>query len=86
MTHYTDEFKERALQLSYEIGTRRAAEQLGIPFYSLANWRRNRPKKNLSVSFDAEKRARELENEVKELRDVNKSLVDAVTALTKSRR
>ena len=36
---YDNSFKLEALKLSDEIGVRRAAEQLGIPYYTLADWR-----------------------------------------------
>ncbi len=49
MNHYTAEFKQRAVQLSEEIGSRDAAEQLGISYYTLSDWRR---RKNLGSSSD----------------------------------
>ncbi len=39
MRTYDKQFKEQALKLSDEIGVGKAAEQLGIPYYTLANWR-----------------------------------------------
>ena len=39
MTKYSKEFKEEALKLSDEIGNKKAASQLGIPYYTLADWR-----------------------------------------------
>ena len=47
---YDNSFKQEALELSDEIGVRKAAEQLGIPYYTLADWRnksKHKPK-NLS--------------------------------------
>ncbi len=39
MKHYSKEFKEEALKLSDEIGLKKAAQQLGIAYYTLADWR-----------------------------------------------
>ena len=39
---YTKEFKEEALKLSDEIGVKKAAEQLGLPYYTLSSWRNKR--------------------------------------------
>ncbi len=36
---YDNTFKLEALKLSDEIGVRKAAAQLGIPYYTLAEWR-----------------------------------------------
>ena len=46
MKHYSKEFKEEALKLSDEIGVKKAAQQLGVAYYTLADWRsirRNTP-------------------------------------------
>ena len=40
--NYSKEFKEEALKLSDEIGIKKAAEQLGLKYYTLAEWRKNR--------------------------------------------
>lgn len=39
MTTYEKSFKEEAVKLSDEIGIKKAAQQLGIPYYTLADWR-----------------------------------------------
>ena len=39
MKHYSKEFKEEALKLSDEIGVKKAAQQLGVAYYTLADWR-----------------------------------------------
>ena len=36
---YDNTFKLEALKLSDEIGVRKAAAQLGIPYYTLSDWR-----------------------------------------------
>lgn len=40
MQYYDKTFKMEALQLSDEIGTKKAAEQLGISYFTLSNWRK----------------------------------------------
>ena len=40
MKHYSKEFKEEALKLSDEIGVKKAAQQLGIAYYTLAGLER----------------------------------------------
>lgn len=39
---YEKSFKEEAVRLSDEIGVKKAAEQLGIPYDTLADWRYRR--------------------------------------------
>ncbi len=39
---YSKEFKEEALKLSDEIGLKKAAQQLGIQYYTLSDWRSKR--------------------------------------------
>lgn len=46
MKRYSKEYKEEALKLSDEIGVKKAAQQLGIAYFTLADWRsirRNAP-------------------------------------------
>ena len=43
MATYSKEFKEEAIRLSDESGNKKAAMQLGIPYYTPADWR-NRSK------------------------------------------
>ena len=42
---YSKEFKEEALKLSDEIGVKKASTQLGLHYYTLAEWRKNRKSK-----------------------------------------
>ena len=89
MTKYSKEFKEEALKLSDEIGNKKAASQLGIPYYTLAD-RRNKSKhkpKGTDLS-NTELRIRncELEREVSELRRANEILKDALGFLQKTGR
>lgn len=39
---YSKEFKEEALKLSDGIGVKKAAQQLGIQYYTLSDWRSKR--------------------------------------------
>ena len=39
---YSKEFKEEALKLSDEIGLKKAAQELGIQYYTLSDWRSKR--------------------------------------------
>ena len=92
MARYSREFKEEALKLSDEIGVKKAASQLGIPYYTLADWRnRNRerilgiPKKEQNPA-DEGNRMRELEREIAELRMANEILKDALGFFAKDRK
>ena len=42
MAKYSKEFKEEALKLSDEIGVKKAASQLGLQYFTLADWRKDR--------------------------------------------
>ena len=90
MTTYSKEFKAEALRLSDEIGVQKAAKQLGIPYYTLADWRRSRKEKqpeNMEKSDeDIRKRNRELEKENAELRQANEILKDALGFFAKDRK
>ena len=41
MGKYSNAFKLEAIKLSDEIGLKKAAVQLGLPYYTLADWRNN---------------------------------------------
>ena len=74
MKHYSKEFKEEALKLSNEIGVKKAAQQLGIAYYTLADWRsirRNTPPAKTLSAEEQTIRIRELERENAELRTAN---------------
>jgi transposase len=40
--NYDSKFRAEAVKLSEEIGVKKAAAQLGIPYYTLAEWRKSR--------------------------------------------
>ncbi len=92
---YSDQFREEALRLSDEIGLRKAANQLGIPYYTLSNWRCKRNieyKTGVSVmthkepETPEERRIRELEREILELKQANEILKDALGFFAKDRK
>ena len=89
MKHYSKEFKEEALKLSDEIGVKKAAQQLGIAYYTLADWRSIRRNATPAKTLSAEEqsiRIRELEREVSELRTANDILKDALGFFAKDRK
>ena len=49
MSKYSKEFKEEAIRLSDEIGNKKAAAQLGLPYYTLANRRNSTEAKDNGV-------------------------------------
>ena len=92
MAKYSREFKEEALKLSDEIGVKKAASQLGLPYYTLADWRNRtrdringQPKKEMSLT-EQEIRIRELERENAELKEANEILKDALGFFAKDRK
>ena len=90
MATYSKEFKEEAIRLSDEIGNKKAAAQLGIPYYTLADWRnrsKHKPKERVTMSEDELRiRNRELERENAELREANHILKDALGFFAKDRK
>ena len=90
MTKYSKEFKKEALKLSDEIGVKKAALQLGLQYYTLADWREDRKytEKHTVVLTENEARAKicELEREVSELRQANEILKDALGFFAKDRK
>ena len=92
MAKYSREFKEEALKLSDEIGVKKTASQLGLPYYTLADWRNRtrdritgQPKKEMSLT-EQEIRIRELERENAELKEANEILKDALGFFAKDRK
>ena len=88
---YSKEFKEEALKLSDEIGLKKAAQQLGIQYYTLSDQRSKRnaaaKTKNYHMSDDeANKQIVELEREIAELRKANEILKDALGFFAKDRK
>ena len=84
MKHYSKEFKEEALKLSDEIGVKKAAQQLGVAYYTLADWRSIR--RNTPPAEEQTIRIRELERENAELRTANNILKDALGFFAQDRK
>ena len=85
------EFKEEAIKLSDEIGLKKASAQLGIEYYTLAEWRKTRNTKakeqvNQLTDEEANKRIKELERENDELKKANDILKDALGFFAKDRK
>ncbi|MBO6308997.1 MAG: transposase [Oribacterium sp.] len=88
---YSKEFKEEAIKLSDEIGLKKAAQQLGIQYYTLSDWRSKRnaaikARKNQMSDEEANKQILELERENAELRKANDILKDALGFFAKDRK
>ena len=86
MRKYDKAFKEEAVKLSDEIGVKQAAAQLGIPYYSRAEWRQKRKAfgDHAFVGSGIRRNAPLSENECRlikenmELRKANEILKDAL--------
>lgn len=88
MRSYEKGFREEAIKLSDEIGVGNAAKQLGIPYYTLAEWRRSRSNfgsqafvgsgHKREVGDEKDRRIRELEKENAELARANEILQEAL--------
>jgi len=93
---YSKEFKREAIKLSDEVGVKQAASQLGLPYYTLADWRHRMREQIMSDDLPAGKtkptlteqdiRIRELERENAELRNANEILKDALGFFAKDRK
>ena len=50
MQRYSKEFREEAISLSDEIGPKKAAQQLGINYATLIDWRKKRKTKERKIN------------------------------------
>ncbi len=93
---YDKEFKLQALQLSDEIGVKAAAEQLGLKYYTLADWRKLR-KEHGERAFvgsgysapplsEKDRRIREQEAKLRETERANEILKEALGFFAKGRK
>lgn len=91
MKRYTKEFKEEALKLSDDIGIKKASEQLGVLYGTLADWRKHRsmkakePERRLSKE-EYEKENERLRKEIAEVNRANDILKDALGFFAKDRK
>ena len=94
--HYDNSFKLEVLALSDEIGVRKTADQLGIPYYTLADWRHIRKHQGNSYFVgsgfqrkpgnEKDRRIQELEAELRETKRANEILKDALGFFAESRK
>lgn len=86
---YDTEFKEKALKLSDEVGPKKAADQLGVKYQTLSDWRYSRNHKRIRISSsdetEAQARIKQLENEMAELKKENKVLKDTIGYFVRDR-
>ena len=90
MRTYTKEFREQAVKLSDEIGLKKASEQLGLSYFTLSNWRKNKKEKEKTkYDFSSEpltEREKQLMKEIAELKEANEILKDAMGFFVKDRK
>lgn len=94
MRKYDKEFKEEAVKLSDEVGVKQAAAQLGVPYYSLSEWRQKRKAYGdhafvgSGVRRDAplNENERQLMKQIRELQKANEILKDALGFFAKDRK
>jgi transposase len=96
MKRHDKQFKEEAVRLSKEIGVRRAAEQLGLSYHTLSDWRRSKKEhgaeafvgsgKSYGSAQGMTQREIELQRENEELRRANEILKDALGFFAKDRK
>jgi transposase len=95
MSTYDKQFKEEAVRLSDEVGVKKAADQLGVPYYTLADWRSQRKQHGEKAYVGSgrtyptsgkSQRETELERENDELRRANEILKDALGFFAKDRK
>lgn len=94
-TRYDKAFKEETVGLSDEIGPKKAAEQLGVAYHTLQDWRKQRTlhgdgahigSGRSYASANKTTREMELEREIGELRRANEILKDALGFFAKDRK
>ena len=89
MKRYDKDFREQALKLSDEVGIRKASEQLGVVYGTLADWRkqrvRNSNQKIEIVGNPGDEIAR-LIKENAELKKANSILKDALGFFVEDRK
>lgn len=94
MRKYDKEFKEEVVKLSDEVGVKQAVAQLGIPYYTLAEWRQKRKAfgdhafVGSGIRRDAplSENKREMMKQIRELQKANEILKDALGFFAKDRK
>ena len=77
MKRYDKEFREQALKLSDEVGLKKASEQLGVVYGTLADWRKQRARN----SSNTKERLPNPEDEIARLKKANSELQKANSIL-----
>ena len=90
---YSKEFKQQAIKLSDEIGTKKASEQLGLVYFTLINWRKKENRKRImdeetteNITTPLTEREKKLMKEIEELREANNILKDAFSFFVNDRK
>ncbi|MDE5558249.1 MAG: transposase [Ruminococcus sp.] len=98
---YDEKFKVEAVKIAKEIGTKQAAEELGIPKGTLGGWLKKeregkidtgsgirKPEESLSLVqqlWEARRQLKEQEKEIKRLKELNEFLEEASSFFAASR-
>jgi len=93
---YDKSFKQEALQLSDEIGVKKAADQLGISYHTLYGWRKSSKRykdqafigsgNRIKPTDEKDRRILELERELRETQRANEILKEAMGFFAVSRK
>ena len=75
---YDNSFKQEALDLSDEIGVRKAAEQFGIPYYTLADWQYIRKHQGASYFVGSGYKCKYVDEKDRRIQELGKTDKDAV--------
>ena len=89
MKRYDKEFREQALRLSDEVGIKKASEQLGVVYGTLADWRKKRVRNSNSkkeIANNPEDEISKLKKEISELHRANSILKDALGFFVEDRK
>ena len=89
MKRYDKDFKEQAIELSDEIGVKKASEQLGVVYGTLADWRKKRvrnSKNKKEILENPEDELLRLKRENIELQKANSILKDALCFFVEDRK
>ena len=81
MKRYDKEFREQALKLSDEVGIKKASEQLGVVYGTLADWRKQRARSGNNTREGSNNPGDEIARLIKEnaeLKKANSILKDAL--------
>lgn len=93
---YDKSFKLEAVSLSDEVGVKKAADQLGIPYHTLCGWRKSRSQYHDQAFIgsgnkykpidEKDRRIFELERELRESQRANEILKEALGFFAVSRK